>query len=74
MQKSCWTQLCGLSVWKQPVCNGKNPPTHLFIIQKFYKIQIINSLSERAVSDSPYVHITEGEKSRPFVMLPYRPF
>ncbi len=25
-------QLCGCSVWKQPAYNGKNPPTHLFII------------------------------------------
>ncbi len=31
---------------------------------------MINSLSERAVSDSPSVHVTEGEKSCPFVTLP----
>ncbi len=29
----------------------------------------MNSLSKRAVSDSPSVHVTEGEKSRPFVTL-----
>ncbi len=29
----------------------------------------MNSLSKRAVSDSPSVHVTEGKKSRPFVML-----
>ncbi len=32
----------------------------------------MNSLSERAVSDSPSVHVTEGKKPRPFVMLPYK--
>ncbi len=34
MQKSLLegvsTQLSGHSVWKQPVYNGKNPPTHFF--------------------------------------------
>ncbi len=59
--------MCGRSVWKQPAYNGKNSPTHLFIIEV-----IINSLSERAVSDSPSVHVTEGKKSRPFVTLPYK--
>ncbi len=34
--------------------------------------QIINSLSKWAFSDSPGVHITEGKKSRLFVMLPYK--
>ncbi len=29
----------------------------------------MNSLSERAVSDSPSVHVTEGEKSCTFVTL-----
>ncbi len=33
---------------------------------------MINSLSEWAVLDSHSVHVTEGEKSRPFVTLPYR--
>ncbi len=37
-----------------------------------YSKKIINSLSERAVSDSPSVHVTERKKSRPFVMLPYK--
>ncbi len=32
-----WTQLCGLSVWKQPTCNGKNPPTHFFYNLKNHK-------------------------------------
>ncbi len=32
----------------------------------------MNCLSEWAISDSPFVHITEGEKSRPFVTLPYK--
>ncbi len=32
----------------------------------------MNSRSKRAVSDSPSVHVTEGEKSRPFVMLSAR--
>ncbi len=29
----------------------------------------MNSLSKQAVSDSASVHVTEGKKSRPFVML-----
>ncbi len=29
----------------------------------------MNSLSKWAVSDPPSVHVTEGKKSRPFVML-----
>ncbi len=29
----------------------------------------MNSLSKRAVSDYPSVHVTEGEKSHPYVML-----
>ncbi len=53
--------------WKQPACNGKNPPTHFCILKK-----IINSFSEWAVSDSTSVHVTEGKKSCPFVMLPCR--
>ncbi len=29
----------------------------------------MNSLSKRAISDSPSVHVNEGEKSRPYVIL-----
>ncbi len=61
-----WTQLRGRSVLNQPAYNGKNPL--IFFLSK----KIINSLSERAVSDSPSVHVTEGKKSRPFVMLLYK--
>ncbi len=25
-------QLCGISMWKQPACNGKNPPNNFLII------------------------------------------
>ncbi len=59
------TYYAKISVWKQPAYNGKNPPIHFFIIKK-----IINSLLDWAVSDSPSVYVTEGEKSRPFVTLP----
>ncbi len=58
-------QLCGLSVWKQHTYNVKSPPSFFNNLRK-----IINSLSERHVSDSPCVHVTEGKKSHPFVMLP----
>ncbi len=33
--------------------------------------EIINSLSERAGSDYPSVHITEGKKSRQFIVFWY---
>ncbi len=56
--------MCGRSVWKQPACNGKNTPTHFYNRRK-----IINSLSERAVWNSPSVHVTEGKKSRPFTFM-----
>ncbi len=55
------------------VCENNQPimvklhPLIFFNLKK-----IINSLSERAVSDSPSVHVTEGKKSRPFVTLPYQ--
>ncbi len=54
------------------VCENNQPIMVKIPHYFFYNLKKSTSLSERAVSDSPSVHVTEGKKSRPFVMLPYK--
>ncbi len=54
------------------VCENNQPVIVKIHPLIFVSKKIINSLSEWAVSDSACVQVTEGKKSRPFVMLPYR--